>query len=131
MKVFRFLHTGLALILILMGLKMITTAYFKVPTLVMLGVVAAVLTVSIVAFTAVSRPRETDAGLTLRLGAEALLRSRSIQILNFSLSHRVLKKFLVIVRGIVRAIVRPATFLAGQRSANHQRSSEMEIRSLP
>lgn len=49
MKVFRFLHTGLALILILMGLKMITTAYFKVPTLVMLGVVAAVLTVSIVA----------------------------------------------------------------------------------
>jgi tellurite resistance protein TerC len=49
MKVFRFLHTGLALILILMGLKMIAADYFKVPTLVMLGVVAAVLTVSIVA----------------------------------------------------------------------------------
>lgn len=49
MKVFRFLHTGLALILILMGLKMIAADYFKVPTLIMLSVVAAVLTVSIAA----------------------------------------------------------------------------------
>jgi tellurite resistance protein TerC len=49
MKVFRFLHTGLALILILMGLKMIAADYFKVPTLVMLGVVAGLLAVSIVA----------------------------------------------------------------------------------
>jgi tellurite resistance protein TerC len=49
MKVFRFLHTGLALILILMGLKMIAADYFKVPTLVMLAGVAGVLTVSIVA----------------------------------------------------------------------------------
>lgn len=49
MKVFRFLHTGLALILILMGLKMIAADYFKVPTLIMLSVVAGVLTVSIAA----------------------------------------------------------------------------------
>ena len=49
MKVFRFLHAGLALILILMGLKMIAADYFKVPTLVMLGVVAGVLAGSIVA----------------------------------------------------------------------------------
>ncbi len=49
MKAFRFLHTGLALILILMGLKMIAANYFKVPTLAMLGVVAGILTVSIVA----------------------------------------------------------------------------------
>jgi len=49
MKVFRFLHTGLALILILMGLKMIAADYFKVPTLVMLGVVAGVLVLSMVA----------------------------------------------------------------------------------
>jgi tellurite resistance protein TerC len=49
MKVFRFLHTGLALILIFMGLKMIAADYFKVPTLVMLGVVAGVLAVSILA----------------------------------------------------------------------------------
>jgi tellurite resistance protein TerC len=47
MKVFRFLHTGLALILILMGLKMIAADYFKVPTLAMLGAVAGVLAVSI------------------------------------------------------------------------------------
>ena len=39
MKVFRFLHYGLALVLILVGLKMITADYFLVPTLVTLGVV--------------------------------------------------------------------------------------------
>ena len=37
MKVFRFLHAGLAVILVLMGLKMIAANYFKVPTLAMLG----------------------------------------------------------------------------------------------
>jgi len=49
MKVFRFLHYGLALVLILVGLKMITADYFPVPTLVTLGVVAAVLAVSALA----------------------------------------------------------------------------------
>jgi tellurite resistance protein TerC len=49
MKVFRFLHTGLALVLILVGLKMITADYFPVPTLVTLGIVALVLLVSIAA----------------------------------------------------------------------------------
>jgi tellurite resistance protein TerC len=49
MKVFRFLHTGLAVILVLMGLKMIAADYFKVPTLAMLSVVAAVLAISMVA----------------------------------------------------------------------------------
>jgi len=49
MKVFRFLHVGLALILILMGLKMITVNYFPVPTLAMLGVVGGVLLASIAA----------------------------------------------------------------------------------
>ena len=49
MKAFRFLHTGLALVLILVGLKMITADHFRVPTLVTLGVVAGVLTVSIMA----------------------------------------------------------------------------------
>src|SRR5579863_6174883 len=58
MKVFRFLHVGLALILILMGLKMITVNYFPVPTLAMLGVVGGVLLASIavsVAFPARSK----------------------------------------------------------------------------
>jgi tellurite resistance protein TerC len=49
MKVFRFLHYGLALVLILVGLKMITADYFPVPTHVTLAVVAGVLLVSIVA----------------------------------------------------------------------------------
>ena len=49
MKVFRFLHTGLALILILVGLKMIAADYVPVPTLVMLGAVAGVLALSVAA----------------------------------------------------------------------------------
>ena len=49
MKVFRFLHTGLAAILILVGAKMIVTDYFRVPTLVMLGAVAGILTLSVAA----------------------------------------------------------------------------------
>jgi tellurite resistance protein TerC len=49
LKVFRFLHVGLALVLILVGAKMITANYFPVPTGVTLGVVAGVLTVSVLA----------------------------------------------------------------------------------
>jgi tellurite resistance protein TerC len=43
MKVFRFLHYGLALVLILVGLKMLVADYFRVPTAATLGVVAGVL----------------------------------------------------------------------------------------
>src|SRR5947209_2249731 len=49
MKVFRFLHTGLALVLVLVGLKMIIADRFPVPTQVTLGIVAGVLAVSITA----------------------------------------------------------------------------------
>jgi tellurite resistance protein TerC len=49
MKVFHFLHTGLALILILFGLKMIAADYFPVSILVTLSIVALVLLVAIVA----------------------------------------------------------------------------------
>ena len=49
MKVFRFLHTGLALILVFVGLKMVAANWFKVPTLAMLSMVAGILTVSIAA----------------------------------------------------------------------------------
>jgi len=49
MKVFRFLHYGLALVLVLVGLKMVTADYFPVSTLVTLGVVAGVLAVSVIA----------------------------------------------------------------------------------
>jgi tellurite resistance protein TerC len=47
MKLFRFLHTGLAVVLVLVGVKMIAADYFPVPTLVTLGSVALVLAVSI------------------------------------------------------------------------------------
>ncbi len=49
MKVFRFLHFGLALILVLVGAKMMAANFFPVPTLVMLGVVAGVLLSAVVA----------------------------------------------------------------------------------
>jgi tellurite resistance protein TerC len=47
MKVFRFLHYGLALVLILVGLKMLAADYFRVPIVVTLGVVAGTLLISI------------------------------------------------------------------------------------
>ncbi len=49
MTAFRFLHTGLALVLILVGLKMVTSDHLHIPTLVTLAVVAGVLAVSVVA----------------------------------------------------------------------------------
>ena len=49
MKIFRFLHYGLAVVLILVGLKMLASEYFRVPITATLGVVAGVLLVSITA----------------------------------------------------------------------------------
>jgi tellurite resistance protein TerC len=49
MKVFRYLHVGLALILVLVGAKMMAASYFHVPTLAMLFVVAGILGLSILA----------------------------------------------------------------------------------
>lgn len=47
MKIFRFLHYGLAVILVLVGTKMLISDRFQIPVHVTLGVVAAVLLVSI------------------------------------------------------------------------------------
>jgi tellurite resistance protein TerC len=47
MKVFRFLHYGLAVVLILVGLKMLAADYFRVPIAATLGTVAGVLLISI------------------------------------------------------------------------------------
>lgn len=47
-KVFRFLHYGLAVVLILVGLKMLAADYFAVPIAATLAVVAGVLLISIV-----------------------------------------------------------------------------------
>jgi tellurite resistance protein TerC len=49
MKVFRFLHYGLALVLILVGGKMLAADYFRVPILATLGTVAGVILLSIAA----------------------------------------------------------------------------------
>ena len=56
MKIFRFLHYGLAVVLILVGLKMLTADYYRISTLATLGAVAAVLASSIVA--SVARPEK-------------------------------------------------------------------------
>ncbi len=47
MKVFRFLHYGLAAVLVLVGGKMLAVQYFRIPTVAMLGIVAAVILISI------------------------------------------------------------------------------------
>ncbi len=47
MKLFRFLHYGLAAMLVLVGSKMLTEDYFRIPTAATLGVVAGVILVSI------------------------------------------------------------------------------------
>lgn len=58
MKSFRFLHAGLALVLVLVGLKMIATDYFRVPTWMTLGVIALILAVSIAV--SVALPAKSD-----------------------------------------------------------------------
>ncbi len=50
MKIFRFLHYGLAVVLMLVGLKMLIGAYYTIPTEAMLCAVAGVLMVSVVTF---------------------------------------------------------------------------------
>jgi tellurite resistance protein TerC len=48
-KIFRFLHYGLALVLVLVGLKMLGANYFHVPISITLAVVASVLIISVLA----------------------------------------------------------------------------------
>jgi tellurite resistance protein TerC len=58
MKVFRFLHYGLAAVLMMVGVKMVISEYFRIPTAIMLGAVASVILFSIaisMAFPAGSR----------------------------------------------------------------------------
>jgi tellurite resistance protein TerC len=59
MRVFRFLHAGLALVLILVGSKMIAGDHIRVSTLLTLGVVAGVLVISVVASVIYPAHRET------------------------------------------------------------------------
>jgi TerC family integral membrane protein len=49
MKIFRFLHYGLAVVLVLVGLKMLLADYYRVPTFITLGAIAVVLLASVTA----------------------------------------------------------------------------------
>jgi tellurite resistance protein TerC len=49
MKIFRFLHYGLAVVLMFVGLKMLIADHYRVSTLATLGGVAGVLLISILA----------------------------------------------------------------------------------
>jgi tellurite resistance protein TerC len=59
MKVFRFLHYGLATILILVGLKMLSSDYIHIPIAATLTVVAGVVTISVAASVALPGVRES------------------------------------------------------------------------
>ena len=57
MEVFHYLHYGLSVVLIFIGAKMLAADYYPIPTAVALGVVAAVLLISVLA--SVAHPRAT------------------------------------------------------------------------
>lgn len=55
-KIFRFLHYGLGVVLVLVGLKMLASDYFRVPIVATLSVVAAILLVSVALSVAFPEP---------------------------------------------------------------------------
>ncbi len=55
-KIFRFLHYGLGIVLVLVGLKMLASDYFRVPIVLTLSVVAAILLVSVALSVAFPEP---------------------------------------------------------------------------
>lgn len=57
MEMFEYLHYGLALVLVFIGGKMLTAHYYEMPTVMALGVVAAILTTSVVASVAFPRKK--------------------------------------------------------------------------
>jgi tellurite resistance protein TerC len=59
MDLFEYLHYGLSVVLILIGLKMLTSHYYDVPTVVALGTVAGVIAISILA--SIIFPKKTNA----------------------------------------------------------------------
>ena len=57
-KIFRFLHYGLALVLILVGAKMMLADYFRVPTGITLAAIAGVLLISVIASIMFPEPKQ-------------------------------------------------------------------------
>jgi tellurite resistance protein TerC len=60
MRLFRYLHYGLAIILIFVGVKMVLADFYKIPVEIALGVVAIVLFLSVMASLWWPRKREAD-----------------------------------------------------------------------
>ena len=58
MDLFHYLHYGLALVLVFIGVKMVSSNYYKIPTHVALGVVAGVLLISVLA--SLLKPRRQE-----------------------------------------------------------------------
>ena len=61
-KLFRFLHYGLAIVLVLVGIKMLASDYVHVPITATLGTVAVVLLISIVTSIAIPEKKTQDPG---------------------------------------------------------------------
>ncbi len=61
-KIFRFLHYGLGIVLVLVGLKMLASDYFRVPIVATLSVVAAILLVSVALSVAFPEPGKDQKG---------------------------------------------------------------------
>lgn len=59
MEVFHYLHYGLSVVLIFIGCKMLAADWYPIPTLVALGVVAGVLTISVLASIVYPQARKT------------------------------------------------------------------------
>jgi len=57
---FHYLHYGLSLVLVFVGIKMVIADFYKIPIVVALGVVALTIVVSILASIALPRPVEPD-----------------------------------------------------------------------
>ena len=49
LQYFRFLHYGLSVVLVFVGIKMLISEFYKVPILASLGVIAVVILISIIA----------------------------------------------------------------------------------
>jgi tellurite resistance protein TerC len=60
MRLFRYLHYGLAIILVFVGIKMVLADFYKIPVEIALGVVAIILFLSVMASRLWPRKRETE-----------------------------------------------------------------------
>jgi tellurite resistance protein TerC len=60
MRLFRYLHYGLAIILVFVGMKMVLADFYKIPVEVALGVVAILLFLSVMASLVWPRKREAE-----------------------------------------------------------------------